>query len=114
MWVDDSDIDSISRYLEMDRDEFSARYLRRVGWLLSLKDNPDQDCIFWKDGCTIYPVRPPQCRTFPFWPDSLDNPEAWRTVGRSCPGVGQGRSYDLVRIGELQRGVGETGPTGQQ
>ncbi len=38
--------------------------------VLKLKENGD--CVFWDDGCTIYPERPRQCRTFPFWGETLE------------------------------------------
>ena len=38
----------------------------------------------------IYPVRPTQCRTWPFWEDNLKSPQAWKNAserGRGCPGM---------------------------
>jgi len=35
--------------------------------------------VFLKDKqCTVYPVRPAQCRTFPWWKENLSSKEAWR------------------------------------
>ena len=46
-----------------------------------------QDCIFLKDKlCTIYPVRPLQCSTYPWWPSLMD-PISWGIEGAEvCEG----------------------------
>ena len=111
VWVEGEEIDAIARYLDLDRGDFGRRYLRRVGAQPSLVDAPSGDCVFWEEGrgCTIYPVRPSQCRTFPFWGRHIETPQAWEAVTRSCPGAGEGLRYDLVRIRRLAAGDGETG-----
>ena len=64
--------------------------------------------MFWDDGCTVDEVRPTQCRTFPFWPENLETPGAWEAVIHQCPGVGEGKHYELVEIRRLSRGGGGT------
>jgi Fe-S-cluster containining protein len=50
---------------------------RLHGCNLSLMTNFAQACIFLKDkACTIHPVRPRQCSTYPWWPE-LINKESW-------------------------------------
>ena len=59
-----------------------------VACRLSLVDKPEHaDCVFWEGdaGCAIYPVRPTQCRTFPFWSEHLRSPEAWRERAGGSP-----------------------------
>jgi Fe-S-cluster containining protein len=107
------EIDVIARHLEISSREFGRRYLRRVGGALSLIEKPNHDCIFWDGGCTVYPVRAKQCRTFPFWPENLETPGAWEAVVRQCPGAGEGRRFDLVEIRRLSRGGGAT-PNGPE
>ena len=52
------------------------------------------DCIFLVNNrCSIYPVRPLQCRTFPFWPENLKSQYRWKIVAEDCPGINQGRVY---------------------
>ena len=67
---------------------FTRKVLRAVGSRLSLIERPDGDCIFYRDGCGVYPVRPAQCRAFPFWTINLRSPEAWRSAASTCPGIG--------------------------
>ncbi len=63
----------------------------------------DGDCNFLgKDGrCKIYPVRPKQCETWPFWRENMD-PETWNgPVKDCCPGVGRGKLYSAAEIDEI-------------
>ena len=53
--------------------------------------------------CGIYPVRPLQCRTWPFWPENLINESAWKRAARGCPGMDRGgRHFERGRIEELR------------
>ena len=110
VWVDEAQIERIASHLSISREEMGRRYLRRVGNSVSLRDNASQDCIFWDRGCGIYPVRPRQCRTFPFWEENVESREAWRRVSLACPGVDEGERYDLVQIRRLAAGRSQTAP----
>jgi hypothetical protein len=37
--------------------------------------------------CTVYPVRPLQCRTFPFWPSTFASRADFQFVLEGCPGT---------------------------
>ena len=84
------------------------KHLRRVGTRFSLtEDNSNGDCCFLKreNGkriCSIYPVRPLQCRTWPFWDISLESREEWNRTATNCPGMNHGEHYDFVQI-EIRR-----------
>ena len=66
-----------------------------------LVHNTPKACRFLdeKNGCTIYPVRPMQCRTFPFWASHFDSPEDLEFLKADCPGVrsGRGTKYTLLQ-----------------
>ena len=109
VWVSPERIASIARFLGMDHEQVMARYVRRVGRRLSLVEKPNLDCVFWDNGCTIYPVRPTQCRTYPFWPENVESKEDWEAESEGCPGIDRGRRYSREEIDTLGRGVGETG-----
>jgi Fe-S-cluster containining protein len=48
-------------------------------------------CHFLGDrGCSVHPVKPAQCRIFPFWPELVESRAEWRKTARYCPGLGQG------------------------
>ena len=69
--------------------------------LLSLREKPDYDCIFWDSGCSVYDSRPLQCRTFPFWPGVLKSRESWVRAGHDCPGINSGKIHSSAEISEL-------------
>ena len=107
VWVSRDRIREIADFLGLSVEEFSRRYLRLVEGRVSLVDKPEHaDCVFWEGdrGCAIYPVRPTQCRTFPFWPEHLASPEAWRALAREVPGIGRGRRH---AVGEIRRRLGQ-------
>ena len=81
--------------------EMKVTFTRLYGGRVSLREYANGDCIFL-DGasrrCSIYPVRPAQCRTWPFWNSNLESPEAWREAQSGCPGMGRGDLVPLVTI----------------
>lgn len=96
---------AIARWLKLSAAEFRSRYLvKDPEGDRSLRIEANGDCVFWKDGCTIYPVRPRQCRTFPFWSQNLESQEAWDGLSQTCRGVNQGRLYPLAEIRSILRG----------
>jgi Fe-S-cluster containining protein len=109
IWVTKAEIDLIADFLKVSVEQLSKRYLRRVGLRRTIIEEPcRRDCIFLqklgdKKGCLIYPVRPNQCRNWPFWPSNLANPDAWNDVARRCPGINRGRLYDFEEIEKIKR-----------
>ncbi|MDR0383107.1 MAG: YkgJ family cysteine cluster protein [Spirochaetaceae bacterium] len=89
-----TDAESIAKSLDMRLREFIQAYCRWVEWdggkRLSLKEKASLDCVFWKDGCSIYETRPVQCKTYPFWASMLGSEEEWRDMTSGCPGAGSG------------------------
>jgi Fe-S-cluster containining protein len=90
IWVNRSEITTISEFLKMEPRTFMDTYLRKISYrysIVELKSNDNYACVFYdviKRGCTIYDVRPGQCRTFPFWPYFRENPGE---IFKECPGV---------------------------
>jgi hypothetical protein len=57
------------------------------------------DCPFLRGTrCAVYPVRPIQCRTFPFWRENLRSHEEWERLSQFCPGIDAGEHHDLEAI----------------
>lgn len=48
--------------------------------------------------CTVYKVRPTQCRTWPFWPETMGAKSWQKDVVQFCPGVNKGRIYTKEEI----------------
>jgi len=53
--------------------------------------------------CMIYPVRPAQCRAWPFWPDNLATPAAWNNAAQKCPGINRGKFYSFEEIERIRK-----------
>ena len=107
IWVTLEEIEAIAAHLNISLEEFSIRYLRKVGEKWSLQEYPKTwDCVFLKDKkCSIYSVRPIQCRTFPWWPSQLQSPEAWHQASQHCEGIHL--EAPLVPYEEIQKNLGE-------
>ncbi len=90
IWVTPSEIKMISKVLALKEEEFINRYLVKIRYRYSLKELSFADgfrCIFFDTtscACTIYSVRPQQCRTFPFWNYFKNRIEE---VKKECPGI---------------------------
>ncbi len=73
IYVDKSEIEDISNFLNMDIKDFVNDYLYKQGYKYSIKElkiGDSYECVFYDgitNGCKIYGARPIQCRTFPFW-----------------------------------------------
>lgn len=100
VWVNDDEIAAIAAFRGEPVDEVRGLYTRLARHKRTLRDNGDGDCVFFdrQEGCTIYDVRPRQCRTWPFWHSNVVSPEAWQHTCAVCPGSGQG---DLISAEEI-------------
>jgi Fe-S-cluster containining protein len=103
VFLTDPDVERLFRALSMKRGEFVDVYCRWVEFgggrkLLSLKEKLNNDCIFWKDGCTVYGARPLQCRSYPFWKNFLSSKERWEECTRDCAGAGHGALHTKEEI----------------
>lgn len=89
VWVNDEEIQEMASYLKLTKKEFIQRYTRLVNGRLSLVElKKNYDCIFLKESkCAIYPVRPTQCKTFPWWSQNLTSLEAWQEAAKWCEGI---------------------------
>ena len=109
IWVTKPEIEFIADFLKMTKDELRRKYLRRVSLRTTIIEHyTTKDCIFLQniDGqrrCIIYPVRPSQCRTWPFWSDNLTNPDAWNKAAEKCPGVNRGKLCTCEEIEKIKR-----------
>jgi Fe-S-cluster containining protein len=100
VWVTAEEIQQIATLRNEPRHEVEQLYVRPVGKRQSLREKANGDCIFYDraEGCTIYPARPAQCRTWPFWESNVSTPEAWQETCEVCPGSGQGELISAEAI----------------
>ena len=100
VWVNDAEIAAIADFLHESPAQITALHTKPGGRERSLREKQNGDCVFFdrERGCTIYPVRPRQCRTWPFWDSNVATPEDWQHTRQRCPGSGQG---DLISVEEI-------------
>lgn len=103
VWVNEEELRAIADFLGKTIGEVRLMHTRVMGNRVSLTEYANGDCVYF-DGatrrCTIYPVRPPQCRSWPFWNSNLESPETWKLTQKDCPGAGSG---DFVSLEEIER-----------
>lgn len=108
VYLSENDLARLAKEFDMDYTAFIATWCRWVpldmdSERLALKEKSDFDCIFWKDGCTVYGIRPLQCRTFPFWDYVVCSPESWKNAGQECPGINNGELHSKEEIEDSLR-----------
>ena len=110
VWFTEEEGRAMAAAVGLDEATFLRRHARRLapGW--SLKERKTYygfDCVFLdretvpgKAVCGLYGARPTQCRTWPFWNENLESPEAWEAAKRTtpCPGMGVGKLVQIESI----------------
>src|SRR5438309_1796879 len=102
VWVNEEELTALAQFRGEPVEEIREFHTRQVGQRRTLCEKPNGDCVYWdkEAGCTVYPVRPRQCRTWPFWESNVVTPEAWKRTCEVCPGSGQG---ELIPAEEIAR-----------
>lgn len=98
IYVTSLEITSIADFLHLSIQDFTNQALYPYRDSYTIKERPDGACLFYDTGCIIYPVRPAQCRSFPFWLQTLRSPYAWKQTAKTCPGIGYGRLFSREEI----------------
>jgi Fe-S-cluster containining protein len=99
IWVTDEEIEKMSRFLGLGINSLVADYVVRVNGRFSLKEVRTRgrlECICFDNEngrCSVYSVRPTQCRTYPFWDCFRKDKGA---AMRECPGV----YANVVKVGD--------------
>ncbi len=105
VFLSQEDVANLCEFTHLRLTQFVETYGRWVPFgpdaHLSLTEQPNRDCVFWKDGgCSVYAARPLQCRTYPFWSTIVDDEEHWHEEAQECPGIGIGRRWNAAEIAE--------------
>ncbi len=99
------EMQKISAFLKLELEEFSQKYVKKVGYKFSLLEKDAKElglaCVFLDletKKCQIYSVRPKQCQTFPFWESvKTFSKEQKKAFCQSCPGITQKTKETKVR-----------------
>ncbi len=109
IWVTRPEIKFIADFLKIPVRQLRHKFLKRIGLRTSIiEDAANRDCIFLQNingqkQCSIYPVRPNQCRTWPFWPENLSTPDAWNRTTEKCSGINRGRVRSFEEIEKIRK-----------
>ena len=125
VWISRQEIVRLAEFLKITPQETVERYCRKIDGQFSLKERRGPggyDCVFLKYEtdktnppggggevthtrrfCSVYPVRPLQCRTWPFWKENLASKAAWDHAAHRCHGMNSGsRHFPRERIEALR------------
>ena len=99
VYLTQRDVTAISGHLDLSEARFLEDYCEeRDGWVTLRMDRPACPFLGGDNTCGIYPVRPKQCATWPFWKENLDRATWEGPVRTTCPGLGTGRLYSAEEI----------------
>lgn len=95
------EVEAIRRRLELTQGWFRRRYVRRLStaqWEIRLQADGRCPFLSHQGRCSIYAVRPAQCQTYPFWPETLKSRGAWQGEARRCEGINRGKTIPVSTI----------------
>jgi Fe-S-cluster containining protein len=103
VYLSENDLRRLANDFGMDYKSFIQTWCRWIPFgkdsqRLSLKEKSNFDCIFWSNQCTVYDIRPLQCRTFPLWEPVVCSSSAWENAGGDCPGINNGELHSREDI----------------
>jgi Fe-S-cluster containining protein len=97
VYLSEDDLQRAAQFLNITAKQFEKRYVIRYRHVLRLRKPARGQCHFLNSqGCGIHPVKPTQCRLFPFWPELVESRKAWAAESKKCPGMNKG---ELIQIG---------------
>jgi len=98
VYVDEREAERIAAFLDIPFGVLTERMLDPFKDGFTVREAEQGRCIFYENGGVIYPVRPVQCLTFPFWFQNMRSVAAWEEARARCPGRGKGRLFTCVEI----------------
>ena len=98
VYADREEARRIAAFLRMPYEVVAQRMLDPFKNGFTIREAEQGRCLFYENGCVIYPVRPLQCVTFPFWFQNLRTVSAWEEARARCPGIGRGRLFSREQI----------------
>jgi hypothetical protein len=102
VYLTEGEVTAIAAHLELERAVFLKRHCQKEdGWITLRMDQPACAFLTPENRCSIYPVRPKQCATWPFWKENLARATWEGEVQECCPGVGNGPLYSAAEIDRL-------------
>lgn len=103
VFVSRAEIDAIAAFMQVSVREFEDSFVRHYSsGRMSLTERRNGDCVLLNEkGCSVYAVRPQQCRDYPFWPEVMKSVFAWIKEAEKCPGINVGELHAAPKIAEM-------------
>ncbi len=95
-YVSEADMARIAAFIGVDAADFRQRFCQPSGRRWVLTQAASGYCVFWDRLCTIHPVKPRMCRQWPFIRPVLRDPQNWRSMAASCPGMRSDLSEEAI------------------
>ena len=127
VWISKPEIARLAEHLRLTPQQVVEKYCRKIDGQFSLKESRnargEYDCVFLTEekverptgprsnetvtltrrGCSIYSVRPLQCRTWPFWDGNLASKANWDRAAERCHGMNHGsRTFTRAQMEALR------------
>lgn len=109
----------IADYLGLAPSIFKGRYLvdedpDTLAASIPVKDGKGCPLLTPDRQCSVHPVKPSQCSTWPFWPEMIGEAAEWQRCKSYCPGLDakDGRLYSESEIRGLVTLGGRTDESG--
>lgn len=83
----DHDARRLSRFLNLELDDFLDRFAEFVADKYRLQVGDDNYCVFFKNGCQVHEAKPDVCRAWPFFRGNLQDPDSLEMAKEYCPGI---------------------------
>lgn len=107
VYVTTDEVARIMEHLDIPRKEFMRNHCSRLEGRTIIKFR-EGVCSLGQDNlCTVYKVRPIQCRAWPFWSENLDEWVWYEEIASICPGVNRGRLYSKDELERIAESVNE-------
>ena len=86
-YLDANDVNTIATRLGLSPQSFVERYCVEAGQRRMRAQGPDGFCVFYEKKCTIHPIKPRMCRTWPYLKSVLVDYNNWHAMASMCPGI---------------------------
>lgn len=99
--IREQDIARICKHLEISVAWLKRRYIEHLTrQYYTVRIGDDGRCVFLdrQGHCRIYPVRPVQCQTYPYWPEILADLKHWQAEAKRCEGIDRGKVVPVTTI----------------
>jgi Fe-S-cluster containining protein len=92
--VTEQEVKVIAPFLKITEGQFLSRYCEESGKQTMLRTGENGRCILWDGLCTIHPVKPSLCSTWPYLKSVLVDKNNLIVIQNACPGLSKDITYE--------------------